>query len=143
MAAGASSSSFSVTTSAMTASTSVTITAGAGGTTRITALTVNPAGSAGGTLPAPTLVSPSNDARFNRGQTITFDRSDVTGATSYLIQIDNSSTFSVPLTQQQTVSLSRFSTSTLPAQRLWWRVRAIDAAGTPGAWSSVRRIEVR
>jgi hypothetical protein len=26
---------------------------------------------------------------------------------------------------------------------MWWRVRANNASGTPGAWSSVRRFEVK
>jgi hypothetical protein len=26
---------------------------------------------------------------------------------------------------------------------MWWRVRANDASGNPGAWSAVRRFEVK
>ena len=44
---------------------------------------------ASGTLPAPSLVSPASDARFNAGQTIVFDWSDVAGAANYIIQIDD------------------------------------------------------
>jgi len=101
---------------------------------------VNPA--ATGTLPAPALVSPSNDARFTPGQTIVFDWSDVAGAATYVIQIDDQESFSSP-TVNRSVSTSTHSTSTLPTTRMWWRVRAVDAAGTPGAWSSVRRFEVK
>jgi hypothetical protein len=88
-------------------------------------------------------VAPANDARFRRGQAITFDWSNVTGAASYTIQIDTSQGFSAPLTVQQTTSTSQFTTSTLPATRLYWRVRANNSGGTPGAWSSVRRVQVR
>ena len=100
-------------------------------------------GGSSGSLAAPSLVSPANDARFDEGRSITFDWSDVAGAASYTIQIDTSSTFSAPLTLQQTTSVSRFTTSTLPAARLWWRVRANDASGASGAWSAVRRVEVK
>jgi hypothetical protein len=106
---------------------------------RTATLTVNPATT--GTLPAPSLVSPANDARFNAGQTIVFDWSDVAGATSYTIQIDNDESFSSP-TVNQTVSASTYST-TLPTTRMWWRVRAVNASGGAGAWSSVRRFELR
>jgi hypothetical protein len=68
------------------------------------------------------------DARFAPGANITFDWSDVTGAASYTIQIDDSSTFPAPLIVDQTVIASQFSTSTLPTQTMWWRVRANHAA---------------
>ncbi len=92
-----------------------------------------------GPLPAPTLISPSNDARFSPGQSIAFDWSDVAGAGGYTIQIDDSQSFSAPLTATATVASSSYVTSTLPTRRLWWRVRANDG----GAWSSVRRLEVK
>jgi hypothetical protein len=43
----------------------------------------------------------------------------------------------------QTVATSQFSTSTLPAKTMWWRVRANNTAGNPGSWSAVRRFEVK
>jgi hypothetical protein len=103
-------------------------------------LTVNPSGS--GSLPAPTPLSPAVDARFNAGASIVFDWSDVAGAATYVIQIDNDSTFASPIVNRS-VAVSTFTTSTLPATRMWWRVRAVDAAGVAGAWSSARRFEVR
>ncbi|MCU1378889.1 MAG: hypothetical protein JWN29_1872 [Acidimicrobiales bacterium] len=93
-------------------------------------------------LGAPALVGPAVDARFNAGQTIVFDWSDVAAAASYTIQIDDQDTFSSP-TVNQSVAASTYSRSTLPAARMWWRVRAVDASGAPGAWSSLRRFEVR
>jgi hypothetical protein len=101
-------------------------------------LTVNPAGS--GTLPARSLLSPADDARFNAGQTITFDWSDGAGAASYTIQVDDQ--LLVP-TVQQTVSAATFSASAVPTTRMWWRVRSVNAAGAPGGWSSARRFELR
>jgi predicted phage tail protein len=96
-----------------------------------------------GSLAAPSLASPANDARFSPGQEIAFDWGDVAGAASYTSQIDDSQSFSAPLTGGDTVVFSQFSTSTLPTTRMWWRVRANDGSGAPGARSAVRRVEVK
>ncbi len=140
IAAGATSATFTATTTSVTAQTTVTITATAGGVSRTASLTVNPAST--GTLAAPTLISPANDAQFDAGQTITFDWSDVTGAATYTIQIDDQDTFPSPIASP-TVTTSTYSTSTLPVTRMWFRVRANDASGAPGAWSAVRRFQIR
>jgi hypothetical protein len=144
VAAGASTVTFAVSSSAVTANTSVIITATYSGVSRTTTLTVTPASTPppSGTLPAPSLVSPAADARFNPGASITFDWTDVSGAASYTIQIDDSDTFSSPLVNQTTTA-SQFTTNTLPAVRMWWRVRANSSSGTPGNWSSARRFEVK
>ena len=94
-------------------------------------------------LSAPALASPAADSRFAPGTNITFDWSDVSGAASYTIQIDDSDTFTTPLILEQSVSVSQLSTSSLPTTTMWWRVRAVDANGTAGAWSSVRRFVVK
>jgi Beta-propeller repeat len=94
-------------------------------------------------LSAPTLISPSNDARFRRGRAIAFDWGDVAGAADYTIQIDDSQSFSAPVVAGVTTGTSAYTTSTLPARRLWWRVRANDGSGGAGPWSSTRRFEVR
>ena len=94
-------------------------------------------------LPAPALVSPADDARFAPGTTVAFDWTDVSGAASYTIQIDDSSSFPAPLTVNQTTTASQFTASGLPTTRMWWRVRANDSAGAPGAWSSARRFELK
>lgn len=86
---------------------------------------------------APTLLSPAQDA--NPSQPVAFDWTDVTGATSYRIQIDDSSTFSSPLIVNQVVSASQFTAPTLASRRHWWRVRAINSAGVEGPFSTVRR----
>ena len=78
-----------------------------------------------------------------RGNTVVFDWDDVAGATSYTLQIDDASSFPSPYVLNTRVTGSTYATSTLPAKTLWWRVRAHDAAGNPGAWSVVRRLEVR
>jgi len=132
-----------VSTRTVSASTTATVGATYNAVSRNATLTVNTASGGGGTLAAPSLVAPASDARFSPGQTIAFDWSDVTGAVSYTIQIDDQSTFTSPLVVQQVVTTSQFSSSTLPTQRMWWRVRANDASGNPGAWSAARRFEVK
>ena len=89
------------------------------------------------------MFSPAADARFAPGTNITFDWSDVSGAVSYNIQIDDSNSFPTPFIVDQTINASQFSSSTLPIKTMWWRVRAINSSGTPGAWSAVRRFEVK
>jgi Beta-propeller repeat len=133
-----------VLTSGVSASTGVTISATHNGVTVSALLTVLPeAPPPPSALPAPALLSPAHDARFAPGQAITFDWSDVAGAVSYTIQIDDSETFSNPLTFTQTLGASQLTISTLPTIRMWWRVRANAASGAPGNWSSVRRVEVK
>src|SRR5215213_3091092 len=139
--AGASSATFGVNTSAVAANTGVTITATYGGVSRTTTLTVTPASTS--SLPTPSLVSPAADARFSPGASITFDWTDVSGAASYTIQIDDSDTFGAPQIVSQNTTVSQFTTSTLPTTRMWWRVRANSASGTPGSWSPARRFEVK
>jgi hypothetical protein len=94
-------------------------------------------------LPAPSLISPAADARFSPGTTIIFDWTDVSGAASYTIQIDDDSSFAAPQLVSQSTIISQFTTSTLPTTTMWWRVRAISASGTPGSWSAARRFEVK
>jgi hypothetical protein len=139
--AGQASATFTAATSTVSAQASSTVTATAAGLSRTATLTVNPP-SSGGTLAAPSLVSPAVDARFSVGQNIVFDWSDVAGAASYTIAIDDQDTFASP-TVLATVTASTFSTSTLPATRMYYRVRALDASGTAGAWSGSRRFEVK
>ena len=115
----------------------------AGPYSAVRAVTVQGSAPPGGTLAAPGLLSPSDDARFSPGREIAFDWGDVCGAASYTIQIDDSSSFSAPLVATDTVTASRFATSSLPTRRLWWRVRANAASGAAGAWSGVRRLEVK
>ena len=105
-----------------------------------TTTTTPPAATA---LSAPALVTPSADARFPAGSTVNFDWSDVTGAASYNIQIGNKDTFPSPLVASQTVTTSQASISSLPKITMWWRVRAVASDGSVGAWSAVRRFELK
>jgi len=135
VAAGSTTATFSITTSSVTTSTPATITASFGGVSRTATLTVTPPAPPA-TPTAPSLISPANGASVPLP--ITFDWSDVTAAASYLIQIDDSSTFSAPRVVEQTVAASQLTVTSLAARQHWWRVRGINSAGTAGAWSSVR-----
>jgi hypothetical protein len=146
VAAGALSVNFGINTSAVATNTGVTITATYNGVSRTTTLTVTPASTtppSSDPLPAPSLVSPAADARFSPGTSITFDWTDVSGAASYTIQIDDSDTFSSPQVVNSNTTASQFTTNTLPTIRMWWRVRANSSSGTPGSWSPARRFEVK
>lgn len=94
-------------------------------------------------LAAPTLLSPSSDSKFAPGTNISFDWTDITGAASYELQIDDTDKFEAPLILDQTVTASQLSTATLPTSTMFWRVRAISSSGASGAWSSVRRFEIK
>jgi hypothetical protein len=140
---GQTSANFTVTTFAVANNTSVTITAFYDTTTSAN-LTVTAGAPPSPTpgLPAPSLISPAADARFAPGTNISFDWTDVAGAVSYTIQIDDRDTFPAPLIVDQTATTSQFSTSTLPTLTMWWRVRA-NGTGGPGSWSAARRFEVK
>ena len=86
---------------------------------------------------APSLLTPAPDA--TPAQPIFFDWTDVSAATSYGVQIDDQSDFANPLIDRL-VTPSQFTMSFfLNIQRHWWRVRGINAIGTAGPWSSIRR----
>ncbi len=145
--AGQTSATYTVTTFAVSGSTSATITAFYD-TTRSATLTVTAgASSSPSPIPSPTLAAPSQlsppaDARFGPGTNIVFDWSDVNGAANYTIQVSEQSSFS-PLILNQTVTASQSSSSTLPIKTMWWRVRANDSSGKAGNWSAARRFEVK
>ena len=91
---------------------------------------------------APTLLAPANAAHPQ--QPVGFDWSDVAGAASYTIQIDDSSAFTAPLVRDQaSVAASFLSAGGLPTTTQFWRVRGVNTAGTPGAWSAVRSFQAQ
>ena len=85
-------------------------------------------------------MSPAQDS--TPAQPVRLDWSDVTGATAYRVQIDNASDFATPVMDRRVTS-SQFTAQPLSTARHWWRVRAINATGVEGAWSSVRRFTPR
>jgi hypothetical protein len=128
---------FTVNAAQVTTTTTAVISATYENVTQSATLTINPSG-AGGTPSAPSLVSPANDAT-GVAQPVTLDWNNVTNAASYEVQVDNSSTIAAPFVANPTVTVSQATFSGLPAQQLWWRVRARNAAGVFGPFSSTRR----
>ncbi|MDD3044416.1 MAG: S8 family serine peptidase [Candidatus Delongbacteria bacterium] len=84
----------------------------------------------GGSPPAvPSLITPAN-ASLTSDLTPTFDWNDVSGATSYTIQIDDAAAFtSVNYTNSPTVS-TYTPASNLPTGTWYWRVLATNANGS-------------
>ena len=93
--------------------------------------------------PAPTLLSPANNATVT-SLPINFDWSDVndnqTGGSNpctYQIQVGNDSNFSSPVVDQSGLSSSNYSISSLPNGTYYWRVRVKDAANNYSSWTQV------
>jgi hypothetical protein len=144
---------FSITTTPVSTQTLVTISVSGAGVTKTATLTVNPSSTVtptptvtpsttpSGPLPAPTLLSPASDTKFSPGQSVSLDWSDVSGAASYEIEISGANDFS-SLAVDKTVTVSQFAISTLSSSNWYWRVRAKDSSGSPGAWSTALRFTV-
>jgi FG-GAP-like repeat len=95
-------------------------------------------------LPAPSLLSPANNARLPINQAIPFSWSAVPGAGTYEIQFDDSSSFTNPLFAAQTGLTQTQTTQTFTSERrFWWRVRARTAGQVNGTWSAARSIDIR
>jgi hypothetical protein len=88
------------------------ITLNIGGAFPSFAVLLNSTGAAPPPTPsAPTLLSPAQDSTPT--QPVAFDWTDVTAATAYRIQIDDSNNFSAPLVVDRVVTPSQFTASTL------------------------------
>jgi hypothetical protein len=95
-------------------------------------------------LPAPTLLSPANNAKLPINQPIPFSWSAVAGAATYEIQFDDSSSFTNPLFAAQTGLTQTQTTQTFTSERrFWWRVRARTAGQVNGTWSAARSIDIK
>ena len=75
-------------------------------------------------------------------QPITFHWNFTTNATSFQIQIDDSSAFTPPLVHDQSnITVTRYAVSGLaPGTTHFWRVRGVNSAGVAGPWSAVRSV---
>ena len=88
---------------------------------------------------APTLVSPTNSA-INQMPQVLLDWSAVSGAISYSVQLDTSSSFSNPSESVSTQTIATVS-ELLFGTKYYWRVKAVGANET-SAWSLVRDFTV-
>jgi hypothetical protein len=132
---------FTVTTRAVSTTTSVTITATYGSSSKDVTLTVMPT-----TAPpaAPALISPANNVQLPPNQNITFSWNAVAGAATYEIQIDDSNSFNAPLVVSRSGLTETQTSQTFTSERrFWWRVRGRTSGNTNGAWSSVRSFEIK
>ena len=136
---GATSADFTITTFP-SAATTVQLSAALNNQFQFAAITVGPPAPPP-TPAAPSLIAPAANA--TPAQPVSFDWNDVANATSYEIQVDDSSTISAPFRASQIVSGSQASIGGLPAIRLWWRVRARNSAGVFGPFSATRRFTPR
>jgi hypothetical protein len=91
---------------------------------------------------APALLSPGDGGSGAAGAPVTLDWADVPGATLYMIQVAASPDFAAPIVNEMAFS-SQYTSSTLPAQQLWWRAQGIDGTGRTGVWSSARSLVIR
>jgi fibronectin type 3 domain-containing protein len=85
------------------------------------------------------LLTPT-DASTTTDLTPTFDWNDVSGATSYTIQVDNNSDFSSPEIQQSPTVSTYTPASNLAAGTYYWRVLATNANGSSAysaSWSVI------
>ncbi|MHA1893655.1 MAG: hypothetical protein ACTSX4_04050, partial [Candidatus Helarchaeota archaeon] len=73
--------------------------------------------------------------------TLYLDWETATGATSYQIQVDDSSSFSSPVIDTTTSSTS-YTTTTLSSDIYYWRVRAFDSYSNYGDWTNYRSFEI-
>lgn len=87
---------------------------------------------------APTLIEPLNGTVIVYYRTPTFDWSDADDALSYELIVDDSNTFSSPELHKIDLSISRYTTTeALSDGTYFWRIRAKDAYGNTGEWSSI------
>lgn len=89
-------------------------------------------------LPAPSLNLPANGA-VALGTKVSFSWFAVTGASSYQLQISSNSGFATTVVNRTGLTGTSVIISSLKrGVTYYWRVRAVDASGTPSTWSVVR-----
>jgi hypothetical protein len=140
--AGATTVEFPVQTAHGTTSGSVIITASLEDTVRTATLSLTGAASTE-LLPAPSPLLPQEGASVVYDGSIEFAWSDVIGAASYTIEVDRTGSFAGPLAASRTVPSPSLTITPLPSGTVWWRVRANDANGAPGRWSTPRALRVK
>jgi hypothetical protein len=83
----------------------------------------------------PSLTSPA-DGEVISDSTPTLDWDAVSGAATYNLEVDDASDFSSPNISQTGLTQTDYTTPSLDDGLWYWRVRAVDAAGNAGGWSS-------
>ncbi|MHA1199136.1 MAG: LVIVD repeat-containing protein, partial [Candidatus Heimdallarchaeaceae archaeon] len=81
------------------------------------------------------LDSPSYDA-YIADNTPTLSWSPITGADSYILQVDDAPDFVAQIVNASVSgSAENYTTTTLPDGFYYWRILGIDSSGYPGEWS--------
>jgi len=89
----------------------------------------------------PTLSLPGNGSAIRNTDTPTLSWSTVESAENYHVQIAEHSDFSI-FAQQQVMSTTNYTTTSLSAGTYYWRVKGINEIGYEGGFSSVYLFEV-
>lgn len=131
-----------VTSRVITSNTSVTITATLNGQTKSSApFDVFPLHA---TFPAPKLQSPGNGAGFKNRLLVKFTWVDNADAYYHDIQISDSPRFGVASIHEAYLDDPIWAASYFNGLgKRYWRVRYIDASGTPGPWSEAWNFEIK
>jgi hypothetical protein len=89
---------------------------------------------------APSLISPPNQTSptIRRPPTLTWN-APAGGAASYQVQVSTSSSFGTTVFNQSGITATSQVINGLSARTYYWRVRASNAGGGTGAWSSTWR----
>ena len=90
---------------------------------------------------APVLTLPAN-ALVTLDTTPDFGWNAVPYGSTYEIQIDNLATFAVPIEQEATGLGLTYTATPLTDGLKYWRVRAVNVHGEPGAWSLPRAVTI-
>jgi hypothetical protein len=122
-----------------TSTRSIAVTAMLGEARKATTLTLNPIAVIT-PLPPPALASPAEFGAFRTDDQVAFDWSEVAGARSYTLEVDDSREFLPAIVVNRTVPASHTTVTPFSAGTLWWRVRSNDANGAPGPWSLPRQL---
>jgi hypothetical protein len=121
-------------------------------TTTTTPTTTSPATSAPKAIPSPfkadrlssqpTGLSPNTAATPVRypEQSVILTWGDVPKAVGYSVEVSDTPGFSRIVWKGKTTQAIAVPEILLPDGAYWWRVRAVDAAGTEGIWSDVARV---
>lgn len=99
-------------------------------------------------LSAPILVSPGDNG-YSTTNDFYFTWNAVSGAATYEFQSDNNSSFSHPWdsiangnSAQKHLTTPQIHSTGAPDGTYYWRVRALDANGVPGAWSDIWKMTI-
>ncbi len=143
ISAGSNGAGFPVRAAHATTTGNVTITASLNGVVKSGALEITAADSQDA-LPAPVLLTPSYGTTGTLyGRPGEFTWSSVMGAASYTIELSPLKTFDSAGNFSRTVPTPSVTITPMAPGTLWWRVRANDAKGSPGRWSTARPLGSR